>query len=118
HARQSTRERVFLTIDVTRQIARLLVLIATREFLDRKSLFQRLFTNAKITIITVAIDKFCMLMNFVRLVSELPRWRGKVDGIIDLRTGVAVLLRARRWLERDYAECQSNNSEKTKYQSQ
>jgi hypothetical protein len=96
-----------------------LILIATREFLNREPLFERFFANAQVTVVAIAIDEFGVLMNFVRLVSELPRWRGKVDGVINLRTRVAVFLSARRSLKRDDAECQkTKNPEKTNYRSQ
>ena len=67
-ARQTPREGIVFTINVAGTEALFLILIAAGELFNIHSLVQRFFANAEIAVVAVAVDKFGVLMDFVRLV--------------------------------------------------
>ena len=66
-----------------------------REIAERDAFFQGFFADSQIAVVAIAINEFCVLVDLVRLVYQLPRRRRKIDDVINLGAGVAVFLQSR-----------------------
>src|SRR6266853_6922197 len=67
HTRKPPRERIVLTINKAGKESSSLILVATSEILNRDSFFDRFLANPQIAVIAIAINKFRVLVDFVRL---------------------------------------------------
>src|ERR1041385_2607667 len=97
HARQPAAERLFFSNDESWSKTLALIQVTMSKLLDGRALLETFFADLQITVVAIAINKFGVLVNIVRLVNQFPGGRRKIDNVLALRAVVGVFLSQRVW---------------------